>query len=219
MRKVTVTMNVKFFEKFLPKTAFEDINKVEYMDGKHIVKLDLLKGIKIVIVEMKFKNGYSLKDLNLPKNVQILDVFEQDGSKCTCMVKAVVDKHTKGLLRFFKKDVIYEPPFRYQNGKLVISFISDSKTIQTVLKAFQLFGAIEDIQVQRAIFTDTSPLAILTEKQKDAVLAAKRLGYYDIPRKAGTLRVAKELHLSKATALEHLRKAEKRLITHMLSGH
>jgi len=53
----------------------------------------------------------------------------------------------------------------------------------------------------------------------EAILAAKRPGYCDIPRKAETSNVAMELDLGKSTTLEHLRKAEKRLIRQLLTGH
>ena len=53
----------------------------------------------------------------------------------------------------------------------------------------------------------------------EAILAAKRLGYCDIPRKAETSNVARELNPSKSTTLEHLRKAEKRLIRQLLTGY
>lgn len=219
MRKVIVTMNIKFFERFLPKESLSIMDKVEYMEGLHLVKLDIVKGIKIVIVEFKFKDGYTLKDLGLPEYVHILDVVEQEDNRCICLVKVVADERMKGMMRFFNQDVIYEPPFRYKDGKVIISFLSDSKTIQTVLKAFQLLGVVDDISIHRAILSDTSPIGLLTEKQKETVLTAKKMGYYEIPRRTDSRKLARALHLSKATALEHLRKAEKRLLNHMLQGY
>ena len=61
--------------------------------------------------------------------------------------------------------------------------------------------------------------AILTPKQREALLVAYQCGYYDIPKRAESADVAKALALGKSTTLEHLRKAEKRLLdSYMQTG-
>ena len=72
---------------------------------------------------------------------------------------------------------------------------------------------------QKAVFHETDNLSNLTDKQKEIMLAAKHLGYYDYPRKVKAEEVADELGISKATAIEHLRKAENRLIGEVLAGY
>ena len=57
-----------------------------------------------------------------------------------------------------------------------------------------------------------SPLEWLTPRQREALVAAYRSGYFDTPRRASSARVAKSLHLGKSATVEHLRKAQKRLL-------
>lgn len=57
-----------------------------------------------------------------------------------------------------------------------------------------------------------SPINLLTEKQREVLLAAYTRGYYDIPRKVNTEALAKRLNLIDSTIVENLRKAEQRLI-------
>jgi len=42
------------------------------------------------------------------------------------------------------------------------------------------------------------------------------MGYYDVPRRTDSEMVAKALELDKSTVVEHLRKAEKRLLKQVI---
>lgn len=52
----------------------------------------------------------------------------------------------------------------------------------------------------------------LSENEKRVLFQAYVLGYFDYPRRAGIIDVARALNISPATFLYHLRKAEKKLI-------
>jgi predicted DNA binding protein len=52
----------------------------------------------------------------------------------------------------------------------------------------------------------------LTERQMKALKAAVELGYFDTPRRASIKDVAAALRVSPSTAVEHLRKAEKKVL-------
>ena len=62
-----------------------------------------------------------------------------------------------------------------------------------------------------------SDLSRLTAKQRQALLAAYSLGYYDVPRRISSEELAKRLKLGTSTYAEHLRKAERTLLASILS--
>ena len=70
--------------------------------------------------------------------------------------------------------------------------------------------SVEDADIQEPL--PKPAMAILTPKQREALVAAYQCGYYDIPRRADSAAVARALSRGKSTTLEHLRKAEKRLL-------
>jgi predicted DNA binding protein len=55
-------------------------------------------------------------------------------------------------------------------------------------------------------------------KQRKALLTAYALGYYDIPRRISSQDVSRHLNVDKSTVVEHLRKAERKLIAGIISG-
>ena len=82
-----------------------------------------------------------------------------------------------------------------------------------------MFGTVKNITYRRAIYQEHNVLSVLTDKQKAILLAAKKHGYYDYPRKINSEQLAKKVGVSKATVVEHLRKAEGRLMANILAGY
>jgi len=60
--------------------------------------------------------------------------------------------------------------------------------------------------------------ANLTERQREALCAARRVGYYDVPRSGSVADVAEAIECSPSTAGAHLRKGEAALVDTYLDG-
>ena len=58
----------------------------------------------------------------------------------------------------------------------------------------------------------------LTERQREVLRAARRVGYYDVPRTGSVADVAEAVGCSSSTAGAHLRKAEATLVETFLDG-
>ncbi len=56
----------------------------------------------------------------------------------------------------------------------------------------------------------------LTEKQMEAVLAAHRYGYYNVPRAADVKKIATKERVPRTTFQEHLMKAENKLVSALI---
>ena len=61
-------------------------------------------------------------------------------------------------------------------------------------------------------------LSSLTNKQKEAILLANKLGYYNYPRRVSISQLSKIMGISKTTTIEHLRRAEKTIMGLVLNG-
>jgi hypothetical protein len=107
-------------------------------------------------------------------------------------------------------------PLAYRDGRLRFTFVGNQRQLNDFLDRAKVRG----IQYRVVALTDAefagSMLDRLTEAQRNVLLRAHRLGYYDVPRRAHSASVAKSLGIRSATVVEHLRKAEKRLIDAIL---
>jgi len=216
MRKIIIELEPGKISRFFPEDYFE---KIEYGEAKAILRLDFEKGVKIVIADIKMKEGFTLKDLSLPEGAVILDVLKEENNKYTCLIKVKYKKKLMKIFKLFNFDVIYTLPAFVSKEKFVLSFISDNDNLKKFLKVIKIFGAVKHIHFQKVNFPEHDILSVLTEKQKEVLIVAKKNGYYNIPRKITSEELAKKLGISKATAVEHLRKAEKRIISSILAGY
>jgi hypothetical protein len=63
-----------------------------------------------------------------------------------------------------------------------------------------------------------SLLSKLTLRQRQMLLTAYALGYYEVPRKISSDDLSRHLNVDKSTIVEHLRKAERKLIGSIIAG-
>jgi predicted DNA binding protein len=63
-----------------------------------------------------------------------------------------------------------------------------------------------------------SLLSNLTPRQRQMLLTAYALGYYDVPRRISSDDLSRHLDVDKSTIVEHLRKAERKLIGGIIAG-
>jgi predicted DNA binding protein len=89
--------------------------------------------------------------------------------------------------------------FRREDLKRIVS---DMREIGTVS-----LGRLEEVGDQQGE---------LTERQRTVVMHALRAGYYEWPREVKSEELASQLGISRATLHEHLRKAERRLLSEAL---
>jgi predicted DNA binding protein len=63
-----------------------------------------------------------------------------------------------------------------------------------------------------------SLLSKLTPRQRQMLLTAYALDYYDVPRRISSDDLSRDLNIDKSTIVEHLRKAERKLINGIIAG-
>lgn len=216
MRKLTVDIKIK--KEYLDMLNFL-LDKTESIELVELVKLDFEQGIKMGIATLNMKEGYTIDDINIPEFMDLITVLKQEGNKYIIFAKVKFFKKITGFVKKFDIDIIWDTPSIFKEDKIVFSVIGEEKDLKKFLDAIKILGEIQSISFKKAIFNEQNILSCLTRKQKEILIAAKKNGYYTYPRKINSQELSDKIGLSKPTVVQHLRKAEVRLISNILTGY
>jgi hypothetical protein len=185
-----------------------------------LLKLDFERGEKALVCEITMKEGYTLEDLDYPETLGSVQVLKAEGRTYTCFCTcAVRDEFLLQKMRDFDLDVIWTAPIYKSRDSIIYSCIGNSENLNRVLRLMSTYGEIRNVAFEQPSFSSHDILSHLTPRQRDLLIAAKRCGYYDYPRRITGSDLAEKVGVSKATAIEHLRRAEARLISILLQGY
>jgi hypothetical protein len=227
MRKMTVEVCPKDPLMDMPTDA-PDLNRavkqfldqVESVNVLEILKVDFERGEETVISAITMKEGYTIDDLEFPEILGSLEVLKAEGRTSTCFLRCVVrDEFLRQKMREFDLDVIWTSPMYKSRDLCVYTCIGDSENLNRVLLLMSTYGEVRNVIFEEATFSGNDPLSRLTPRQRDLLIAAKQYGYYEYPRRINSQQLAEKVGISKATTIEHLRKAEVRLISTLLAGY
>ena len=216
MRKLTIELKAK--EEILERLNFL-LEKTESIELIELIKLDFKKGVKMGIAALTMKEGYTIEDIDIPEYMEMLNVLKKEGNRYIIVSKVKFLKKFIGLAKKFDIDIIWDTPSIFAKDKMTISVTGTEKNLKKFLEVIKNLGEIKSISFKKATFNEQTILSCLTEKQKEILIAAKKNGYYSYPRKINSQELSKKIGLSKPTVVQHLRKAEVRLVSNILTGY
>lgn len=125
------------------------------------------------------------------------------------------DDKTKDLLN--KLDVIIDPPILLDHGHLLVRLIKDSKKIDEFFDFLDHYceNKVEILGVSHVDFHNETILSKLTDRQKEIVFYAVQRGYFEIPRRINSKKIASHFKISRAAFYDHMRKIE-RIVYHSI---
>jgi hypothetical protein len=216
MRRATLEVN---YEDSWKKIFGNYANKIDLLEALKCFKCDahglaLICKIRLKDDEMTIKE---LQGKGLLTRVEVL-YGEKDGSFVVFVEgKSCVPLPPKNVKPF--QVMMSKPPEFLDVDKMRVEVIGEEKEMQKFLNytsnlnsgPFKLTGlsALEPRQ--------ESYLANLTGKQRQALITAYSLGYYDVPRKVSSEEVCRHLNMDKSTFVEHLRKAERKIVAQVIA--
>ncbi len=211
---------LEVYEKELSKAGIElpPLKKIKSLELLYFLRQDADEFAAISRVELK--DDAKIEELQKGKLLLDAQVIEQEKNGTYILFTRSGAPSLSSVLNYIGMDGGYLfPPLGIEDGKVRFSFLGSEKQIKDFMQKIDAIGIrYRVILLSDANFAPNSPFNELTEKQQEVLMTAYRLGYYDIPRKITSEDLAKKLGLVDSTVVEHLRKAEQRLIRQILEN-
>ena len=213
MRRLVVEISQDEISKFSPSA--ELLEKIESLEIIYHLRFDKDGFAGICRIKVKDSN------LDLRKLVGVGGLVRLEllsGDKDEHIV--YMETRTRNMVWFRGPDIpeVYLcPPIEFKDRKLKLTFVGNLNEVKKLLSRAEKVGQkFRIVSLTDARFSPDSILHVLTEKQRKILSLAYTNGYYDVPRKIDSEELAQMLKIVKSTLVEHLRKAEKRLITDIM---
>lgn len=142
-------------------------------------------------------------------NVREIELFPNGDETAYCFLAAEESTPARALFEnFTREDVLTVPPVEcHDDGSSTFTLVGTDAAIQAAVEGVpDAVGVTVEAVGTGPVGTDDA-VRSLSPRQRAAVRAGLRVGYYDVPREATIADVAAELDCGRATAAEHLQKA------------
>lgn len=214
----TITLEIEPFETVLEEMAETFINIRSY-SILETLKMDYQEGICIEIMELTLKEGVPIHDIKTVGNMEILSVLRSMENKHTCLIRYTEAEEAKEQFQESDLGLIHTIPTTISQEKFIISMMGEQENLSNFVDMMRNVGTIKKMAFRRAAYQKADILAVLTDKQKDVMVAAFQNGYYDYPKRISSERLCEKVSISKPTLLQHLRKAEGRIMKEIMAGY
>jgi hypothetical protein len=221
MRRLIIEVYGKELEKRLEGILAQDVRLMELV---HLLRNDQSENVAIWRITLK-EPGSNIEDCfkqdAFTKELTVLE-REEDDEEGPSFLVFLRRQVRPGLLLGYatKSDAGYLlGPMGLKDGRLTFTFVGTLKQARSILEGVEERGMrYRVVSLTDADFAEDSLLNRLTDKQRRILILAYKLGYFDVPKKVNSDELAARLHLDSSTVVEHLSKAEHRLLAGILDG-
>jgi predicted DNA binding protein len=216
MRKVIIEIEPYETTKEAQRPMFTHIRSYEVLE---VLKMDHERGLFVDLIECHLKENVSIHELSSIGNMDILNVIRSEGDKHICLVLGHEPEEASDMFKSSDLNLIYTAPSLISEDRIIISFISGQKDMARFVEMVKAgIGKVVNMTFKQSSYEKKDLLTILTDKQREIMTTAYGYGYYDIPKGISSEQLSEKVKISKPTLLEHLRKAERRILTEILAG-
>jgi predicted DNA binding protein len=217
MRKLTLDMVPSASTKEEMRPLFEKIHSYEILES---LRIDLEECTCIDLVEFVLKDDVEIEERASIGDMEILSILRSEGRKRVCLIKHHEPEESKDEFREFDLDLIYTAPTKITEDRMVISVLAEQPELRRFLELVKPTAErITSMSFMRAAYQKQDVLNALTDRQRETVMTAYHHGYYDYPKRISSEELSVKLGISKGTLMEHLRKAEGRILREILTGY
>ena len=216
MRELVLEIEPNEIIRGVQAPIFERVRSYSVLEA---LKVDWEEVVKIELVELVTREGVDIQETRTIGPMEILTVLRSEADRHVCLVKYLEPEITKDLVREFDLDLIWSTPMTFSPDRSVFRCMGAQEDILRLVEIMKGVGTVVNMTVRRATYERHDLLSVLTDKQRELVITAQRNGYYDYPKRISSEKLASMFDINRGTLVEHLRKAEQRIMENLVAGY
>ncbi len=206
------------YERFWARFFGRYANKVKVLEAIQCFKCDK-EGFALICRIRLLDEDLAPADFIKDGPIESIETLyeEKDGSHVIFMSGRYPPETAKG--RLTAPGVFQaEPPEFIDVNRMKCVLVGGDKELHDFLRRGELGLAPKILSLTQIGPKPDSVMSSLTLKQRQALVTAFGLGYYNVPRRVSSQTIARLLKMDKSTFAEHLRKAERRIVKSVITG-
>lgn len=208
-------------QKILLECPLGDLAK---LDGESLsIPFDKLKSLEVLhflkIDESEFSTVSRIKLIDSTEDIEgvfrgnhieVKPLIEEGPGTYICFTRSERKSRAEYIMN---TGVYFTGPYIIMDDKVTFGILGETASLRVFMNDIgNRINGFKVISVTNGDKLSSSPLQVLTQKQREVIIRAFQLGYYDIPRKISSSRIAVKLDINQSTFTEHRRKAERRIM-------
>jgi len=207
---------MKKLKKIVLKVPLDSISKrfFDLFEKYELIKIHRQDDNQIFVTQkVKFKDANKHPKMfeNDKYGLSYIEILEENREKNEFIFFSKLNwpKQTKEFLS--RLDLIIDPPIILDNDRLLVNVITDSKNIDEMIESLDLFydKKLEILSISHIQLNDENLFLKLTDRQKEIIYYTVQHGYFEIPRRINTKKIANHFNISRSALYDHLRKIER----------
>ncbi len=185
---------------------FEKLKSLEVL---HFLKIDGSEFSTVSRIKL-IDPAEDIEHVFAGNHIDVKPLIEEDPGTYICFTRGERKSRAQYIM---KTDVYFTGPYIIRNEKVTFGILGEIASLRAFMKDMEnRINGFKVISVTNGDQLNSSPLQALTGKQREVISRAFRLGYYDMPRKISSTKIAVKLGMNQSTFTEHRRKAEHRIM-------
>lgn len=157
----------------------------------------------------------AVEELRAHRNIARVDVLRRTPG---AWVLETVDKEAEVSSALIRAGLVFLPPVLIRDGTETYRvFALERAQVDKAVKALSRRNKVH-VRAVRETVLSPSPLARLSQPQREALELAVREGWYERPRRTDQARMARKLKVSRPALAERLQRAEANLMRALFEG-
>lgn len=117
-----------------------------------------------------------------------------------------------------QEELVVVKPVIYRDEQVHVRIVGTSSTLQTTISKLPSDIELEINAIGNFDRSRDTPISMLSERQREALVTAFTLGYYEHPRETTHREIADQLGCAPNTVSDHLQKAEMKIMAEVLDS-